>query len=217
MIRNNSSLYTYAYLRQDGTPYYVGKGRGNRAFSKHNNVKVPPRDRVLFLKTNLSEKEAFKHERYMIFVFGRKDKGTGILWNFTDGGEGTCGRVVSKDTRKKMSESQKGREVPLARRKIISLKLKGRKRNTPVRVNLGENHHMYGRKGKKHPSYGKARPDEVKKSISDSLMGHEVTQATREKLSIKLKGMKTFVNKEGKVIMRHEPPGEGWKRGRKWR
>jgi hypothetical protein len=43
----------------------------------------PPKDksRIIFLKQNITEEEAFKHENYMIAVFGRKDLGTGILHN----------------------------------------------------------------------------------------------------------------------------------------
>ena len=73
--------YTYAYLREDGTPYYIGKGKGNRINCKHRrrNTKhfSPPNDknRIIFLKQNLTEEEAFKHEKYMIFVLGRKDLG----------------------------------------------------------------------------------------------------------------------------------------------
>lgn len=103
--------YTYAYLREDGTPYYIGKGKNNRATREHN-VAVPPSDRILYLKKNLTEEEAHKHEIYMIGVFGRKDNGTGILRNLTDGGEGVSGRVMSEETRNKLKEKAKGRKPP---------------------------------------------------------------------------------------------------------
>ena len=96
--------YTYAYLREDGTPYYIGKGKGKRIYSTHRKFK-PPKDksRIIFLKQNLTEEEAFRHEVYMIAVFGRKDLRTGILRNRTDGGEGPSGAVRSVETRNKMS------------------------------------------------------------------------------------------------------------------
>ena len=81
--------YTYAYLREDGTPYYIGKGKGNRINDYHTKfVKVPAEKKRLFLKQNLTEEEAFNHEIYMISIFGRKDLGTGILINRSDGGLG---------------------------------------------------------------------------------------------------------------------------------
>ena len=81
--------YTYAYLREDGTPYYIGKGKGNRINDYHSKfVKVPTKERRLLLKQNLTEEESFRHEVYMINIFGRKDLGTGILINRSDGG---CG------------------------------------------------------------------------------------------------------------------------------
>jgi len=105
---NGVNYYTYAYLREDKTPYYIGKGTENRIYSTNRRVK-PPKDksRIIFLKQNLTEEEAFKHEKYMIAVFGRKDNGTGILRNLTDGGEGTSNR----GTPEQRSEiSRKGRE-----------------------------------------------------------------------------------------------------------
>jgi len=83
--------YTYAYLREDGTPYYIGKGIGKRIFDKTNRSSCSvPKDkkRIIYLKKKLTEEEAFKHEIYMIAILGRKDLGTGILRNLTDGGEG---------------------------------------------------------------------------------------------------------------------------------
>ena len=82
-------FYTYIYLRQDGTPYYVGKGTRHRAlYQKHRGglVAIPPRHRIL-LEPHLSEEDALSAEKFLISYYGRKDVGTGILINMTDGGE----------------------------------------------------------------------------------------------------------------------------------
>ena len=136
------NYYTYAYLREDGTPYYVGKGKGRRAFSKQHTVSVPPTERILFLKRDLSNEEACKHEVYMIKIFGRKDLGTGILYNLTDGGEGSVerspllnqqvskklkGRVFSEEHKRKISESKKDKKRSKETISKISASLKGRK------------------------------------------------------------------------------------------
>jgi hypothetical protein len=98
--------YTYAYLREDRTPYYIGKGKRNRIYETHRRVKAPKnKSRIIFLKQNLTEEEAFKHEIYMIAVLGRKDNGTGILRNMTDGGEGVSGLIVTEEHRNKLSAS----------------------------------------------------------------------------------------------------------------
>jgi hypothetical protein len=87
-------FYTYAWLREDRTPYYIGKGHGQRAYRKG----APSTERVLILKKGLTEPEALKHEVYLIFVLGRKDKNPeGILINLTDGGEGTVGIIRSEE------------------------------------------------------------------------------------------------------------------------
>lgn len=94
--RNNLNkmkrYYTYAYLREDRTPYYIGKGSGNRAYSKHTRknkriIPIPPKNRILILKRFENELQAFSHEEYMIFLYGRECDG-GILLNITLGGGG---------------------------------------------------------------------------------------------------------------------------------
>lgn len=96
-MENLNRFYTYAYLREDKTPYYIGKGNRKRAYKRTKNCIKPPKDksRIIFLKQNVTEEEAFKHEIYMIAVFGRKDLETGILYNKTDGGGGSSGRIVT--------------------------------------------------------------------------------------------------------------------------
>jgi hypothetical protein len=63
------------------------------------------------LKRNLTEEEAFKHEIYMIAIFGRKDNGTGILINLTNGGDGVPGMTELRWFRDPNSKNQ-GRFLP---------------------------------------------------------------------------------------------------------
>ena len=48
----------------------------------------------------------------MIDVLGRKDNGTGILHNRTDGGEGTSGFIHSEESKRKIGEGRKGENNP---------------------------------------------------------------------------------------------------------
>ena len=97
--------YVYAYLREDGSPYYIGKGKARRAWIKTKNH-YPPKDRsrIIICESGLTEIGALAIERRLIRWYGRKDNGTGILRNMTDGGEGTSGFIFSEETRKKLSE-----------------------------------------------------------------------------------------------------------------
>ena len=106
-----NDFYTYAYLREDRTPYYIGKGKYKhktnqkyyRAYYGKHYVPIPPKERVLILKSDITEEKSLNHERYMIGVLGRKDNGTGILRNLTDGGEGTSGFKHSDEYKKNIS------------------------------------------------------------------------------------------------------------------
>ena len=72
--------YTYAYLDNAGAPYYIGKGKGNRAYDRHDNVVTPSKDNIVILQDGLSEAAALELEEQYIEGYGRICDG-GILFN----------------------------------------------------------------------------------------------------------------------------------------
>jgi hypothetical protein len=182
--------YTYAYLREDKTPYYIGKGKGKRLYQKdkwHN----PPKDksRIIFLKENLTEEEAFRHEIYMINVFGRKDLGNGILYNKTDGGDGASGCIRSEESKRKISEANKGKILSKETKRKISDASKNISEKTRIKLSVAL-------KGK---NLGKIRSNETRKKISDALKKRIITDETRKKRSENFKGEKN-PSKNAEVI-----------------
>ena len=106
-----SGYYVYAYIRaSDLTPYYIGKGYKNRAWSKNHLISLPKnKNNIVILEHNLTEIGALAIERRMILWYGRKDMKTGILRNKTDGGDGTSGAIQSETTIEKRRKSMIGK------------------------------------------------------------------------------------------------------------
>jgi hypothetical protein len=187
------TYYTYAYLREDGTPYYIGKGSGNRAYCPRNRAVRFPSDpsRILILKKSLTEEEAFRHECYMISIFGRKNNNTGILRNFTDGGEGPSGYRHSEETIQKIREAMNRPET----RTSIQESNRNRACSPETRLKLSKLH-----KGRKHSQ-------EFRDKVSRFWKGK----------TSKKKGTTWWCHPSGNRIQALNPPGPDWKPGMKWR
>lgn len=147
--------YVYTWIRLDkNTPFYVGKGSGNRFKSLKNrnnwfmnivNKLGMDNIEIKILKDNLEEKEAFELEKEYIAKYNKEYN----LVNVTSGGEGSSdwykylsdedkekhkeisksflGRKHSEETKFKISESAKGRTWSNEYKKIFSEKSMGRK------------------------------------------------------------------------------------------
>jgi len=109
--------YVYLYLREDRTPYYVGKGSGKRINQKHRFsdgkfLPLPPVDRRAIIKYFDDEEECFLFEEWLIEFYGRKLDG-GILNNQCKGGGGyTRGRNFDR-----AKYNEKNKEKIAARQK----------------------------------------------------------------------------------------------------
>jgi hypothetical protein len=166
-----SGFYVYAYLRQDNTPYYIGKGHNIRAWNQHDKGIHPPKDqtKIVIIESNLTDIGALALERRMIRWYGRKDTNTGILRNLTDGGDGSAGYVPTEETRIKISVAGKGRKLKPRTKEhseALSKSLTGRK--------LSEDHVS---KIKERPAWNKG------------LIGHYIqSEESNEKRSEALKG-----------------------------
>lgn len=164
-------FYVYVYLRSDGTPYYVGKGSGKRAWGKHASHCPRPKDnnRIIITHSSLTELWAFAIERRLIRWYGRENNKTGILANLTDGGEGGHGKVLSKDTKQKISKAHTGRI-----------------HTSESRINMSN-----GQKGKKYS-------DEACKNMSLAAKGKPKSKEHIEKVSAANRGKKRTAEQRAK-------------------
>lgn len=168
MILEEGNYYLYRHVRLDNNqPFYIGIGTKKqdrvlyesvygRAFTKSNrnlhwkNIVNKFDYKVdILIETNdydfLEEKE-----KEFIKLYGRTDKNTGTLVNWTDGGKGSdknkkkkrnskkvawnLGKKLSEEHKKKLSFAQKN--LPLEKRLKINNSLKGRKFSEKGKENM---------------------------------------------------------------------------------
>lgn len=185
------NYYVYAYLRHKnsktgkaGTPYYIGKGKGKRAYQKHGKLPVPQDHTfITILESNLTELGALALERRYIRWFGRKDTNNGILVNLTDGGEGFSGLIFTSKHRKNISISKIGKTISQETKDKIRNGNRGKIVTEETRKKMSES-----TKGENHPMYGKQLPEETKRKLSIASSGENCSAETRIRKSEAQKG-----------------------------
>jgi hypothetical protein len=146
------NIVVYKWVREDGTPYYIGIGNPRRPYKGRRSCGCPPpKDRIIILHENLDWEKACEIEKDLIAFYGRKDLGTGILRNLTDGGDGYPN--PSEEVRRKLSKRNSGKNSPCY----------GRKASKETKLKLSQSH-----LGEKNYNYGRKFSEEHRKKISKS-------------------------------------------------
>lgn len=178
----------YAYFdKKDNSVVYVGKDsyidEGKRRIDHKSPSKydAQPFNRIVQNNPN--------RYTYQVLVWNAKDQETLTSleiqyirqlkpkFNFTDGGDGSCGFKHSDETRKKLREYRKGKKHSDETRRKMSKTRKGKKRS-PFSAehcrNISE-----ANKGKVPWNKGKKRSEETRKKISETLKGRNLLRYAR--------------------------------------
>jgi len=176
-------FYTYAHYKPDNSVFYIGKGRGRRAWSNKNRnphwrnvIAKHGEPKVEVLAQWPTEEEAFEHEKFLIWCF--RDMGYSMA-NIADGGEGASGYKHRDDTIIKMQKNRMGEKNQFF----------GRSHTEKTKKLISESK----KANPSSPWLGKSRSEETRKKISEALKGragHKHTDESRQKISLAHTGKK---------------------------
>jgi hypothetical protein len=184
----------YQHRRLDNNEiFYIGIGKEeSRAYNKKNRTNywkhiINKYGYVIEIThKDIIWEEACSIEKYLISFWGRKDLGKGLLVNMTDGGDGVQGKIIRKETKQKMSESQKGKKHTEETKEKMSISQKNRKPRSKETIEKMSDSH----KGKKMSEEAKQKMSEYKKGKLSNMLGKKHSEKTKQKISESKKGKK---------------------------
>lgn len=194
--------YVYRHIRLDkNEPFYIGIGSDSddkytRAYSKRRRNKIwesivsRSEYNVEILLDGITWEEACEKEKEFISLYGRIDLKSGILANLTNGGDGSLGVIQGLETRIKKSISSKNRIMSDESKKKISDSKIGKKRPRYVSDKVSEGLKRYYANNP-NPRIGIPLTDATKKKLSDTMsgrpspnLGKKMSQESKNKLSL---------------------------------
>lgn len=203
MTTSEATYYVYVLFRPDGTPCYVGKGKGYRwstHFGKSHNrhlanivAKAGGSLPVVRVREHLTEAVALETEAALIGAIGRSCDGSGPLVNLTDGGDrgGLSGYNHTDITKGKIAAGHVGRQHTSETKVKCGIANIGRIPTDIARANMSN-----GQKGRPPKSakeragisarqLGVPRSAETKAKISATRLERKIIPSTeaREKMS----------------------------------
>lgn len=197
-------FYTYIWRDAAGVPFYVGKGKGKRAYntrqrsSEFKDIFEQGGCLVEIVDWFIHESQAHAHEVELIELYGRRELG-GTLVNKTDGGEGLSG--ASAEVRNKISMAAKATWSDPDFRSKIAIRRSGLKRSSAARLNMT---------AAQSSRFEKA---EERLRISATLRKHYESAEAREKISVATTGVKRSDGARASLSasQRTRPPRIGYK------
>ena len=166
----------YKHIRLDkNEPFYIGifedkrrpfeKSRRNNLWDK---IVAKTNYKVEIIEEGLTWEEVCQMEKDLIKKYGRIDKGTGILTNLTDGGDGAVGLIRSEEHCNKISESLTGRKLTEEHKKNTSEGRMGIKDSQETKSKKS-----LIKKGKKPNNFGKKRSASAIEGTTKTLYGNQ--------------------------------------------
>lgn len=163
----------YKHIRLDkNEPFYIGiyenkyrpfeKTRRNEIWDK---IVSKTQYEVKIIHEGLSWEQACQIEKDLIYQYGRINKGTGILANLTDGGDGAVGLIRTEEHRKNLSKALTGTKRSEESKNKQSKSRIGIKDSQETKLKKS-----LAREGKKPNNFGKKYKSE---NVSKSLIGNK--------------------------------------------